>query len=460
MDKNWKLQRYNRKDYSEIVEFPVEIVGRDGVVRRYSFEDSIRLYQRRITFAAIRYRDGELVDAEVTHCRSRIDQLRRSYFHRYGWGTPKGEADPLETFGDLAGEIAAFLCRVLRSEGRPDVTFEPVTSADFGGADNTTSTWYVVPHGYSSGMLLYVHRFEGTEADQARESFFSSLKMMDRVHMGDGDGERLVAFHHSIDCGFILTGRGADFEGLGGWNEDEHEAEIAPTPWDEVLKVVRRGRYEEALARCGQVVDDQPWHRNAYVAGAVLATFLGKPLRAEDFALVGSKYFPDDAVLHYHTGLARMRQKDPERIGDALTALERALELKPGFVAARFLQVLIHLAAGDHDRVTELLQTRSDVRPDDKRADAALTRLGQWMHWRRMMVVGGSLSFVLGVIATLAGGWLGLVPTVLGAVMFVGGRLLFAQQVKTLVSKQRFDEVAEGLRRLNRRPRHRSADPC
>ena len=28
MDKNWKLQRYDRKDYSELVEFPVEIVGR------------------------------------------------------------------------------------------------------------------------------------------------------------------------------------------------------------------------------------------------------------------------------------------------------------------------------------------------------------------------------------------------------------------------------------------------
>ena len=40
---------------------PVEIVGRDGVTRRYTFEDAIRLYQRRVTFAPIRYRDAELV---------------------------------------------------------------------------------------------------------------------------------------------------------------------------------------------------------------------------------------------------------------------------------------------------------------------------------------------------------------------------------------------------------------
>ena len=93
VEKTWRLQRYNQKNYSEVVEFPVEIIGRDGVVKRYTFEDSIRLYRRRITFAPIRYRDDhDLVQAEVDHCRSRIDQLRRSYFFRHGWGMPDGEA--------------------------------------------------------------------------------------------------------------------------------------------------------------------------------------------------------------------------------------------------------------------------------------------------------------------------------------------------------------------------------
>ena len=128
MDKSVKLQRYDRKDYTELVDFPVEIVGRDGVVRRYTFEDSIRLYQRRITFAPIRYQyDGDLVRAEVNHCRSRIDQLRRSYFHRYGWGTPEGQISAEEAFGDLAGELAAFLCRVLGVEGRPEIHFERIS---------------------------------------------------------------------------------------------------------------------------------------------------------------------------------------------------------------------------------------------------------------------------------------------------------------------------------------------
>src|SRR5262245_39502528 len=152
MDKTHKLQRYDRKDYSELVEFPVEIVGRDSVVRRYTFEDSIRLYQRRISCTPIRHRDPDLIRAEVHHCRSRIEQLRRSYFHRYGWGTPEGAPGAEQWFGDLSGELAAFLCRVFSVDGRPEVRIEPVLPDTDG-----VSAWYVLQQSASAGMLLYLH---------------------------------------------------------------------------------------------------------------------------------------------------------------------------------------------------------------------------------------------------------------------------------------------------------------
>ena len=63
MDKSKKLKRYQRKDYKHLVSFPVEIVGRDGVVRRYSFESSVRLYQRRIASSRLRYHDPEVAAA-------------------------------------------------------------------------------------------------------------------------------------------------------------------------------------------------------------------------------------------------------------------------------------------------------------------------------------------------------------------------------------------------------------
>ena len=38
-EKGRRLRRYQNKDYDDLVDFPVEIVNRDGMVRRFSFED-------------------------------------------------------------------------------------------------------------------------------------------------------------------------------------------------------------------------------------------------------------------------------------------------------------------------------------------------------------------------------------------------------------------------------------
>ena len=59
-----RLKAYDGKDYSEIIEFPVELVDRDGVVRRYSYEESLAVYHRRIQSSPWRYADDDLIRAE------------------------------------------------------------------------------------------------------------------------------------------------------------------------------------------------------------------------------------------------------------------------------------------------------------------------------------------------------------------------------------------------------------
>lgn len=441
MTKDWKLQRYNRKDYTEVVEFPVEIVGRDGVVRRYTFEDSIRLYQRRITFAPIRYRDLDLVDAEVLHCRSRIDQLRRSYFHRFGWGTAEGQPDVEEVFGDLAGELAAFICRVLHSPGRPEIRFEQVV-AEQGG----TSTWYVTPEDASSGMLLYVHRFGAGDADPVREGFFTRLKGLERMGECAGDGERLLAFHHTVDCGFVLTGQGSEFHSLLPAPVDEQtNIDLSPTPWDEVLELIRRGAHEIALHRCQVIVEEQPWHRSAYAAGAMLATMIGEPAVAEEMALVGSRYFPDDGVLRYYLGMARIRQ---DRVEQGEAELEKALAGTPSLVVARTALVVARLRRRDFNGALAVL-AREGVRPDDPRADRALDRIEAWLRWRRLTVRGGAALALVGM-ATVTITWLGLVPVACGLSAAVVGLTAFDRQLEELITRERGDEVRRGLRKLTR----------
>ncbi len=442
MDKNWKLQRYSRKDYSEMVAFPVEIVGRDGVVRRYSFEDSIRLYQRRISFASVRYRDDELVEAEVGHCRSRIVQLRRSYFQRYGWGTPEGEGDPQQSFGALAGEVAAFLYRVLRCDERPDVRFQPL-----GGQAGLTH-WYLRIGDLPVGLLLQVHTFHGEQGDPQREEFFRVLKTLETTGRLAGDAERLVAFHHTADCGLVLTCQGDEAEDLATWRSvQEQEPEQQPTPWEQVVELVRTDQLDEALRRCRAMVEEQPWHRNAYGGGAVLATWLGRPEVAEDLALVGSHYFPDDALLHYQLGLARARLQRPR---EAAEALQRSVRLSPGLTVSRLLLVVLCCEQGQFRRARRVLRDRRGHRADDRRLAAILSRLEQWTLWRTLTVTAGLACVVLGIVATLLGGFLGLAPVVVGLTMSWAASWLFRRNLDSITSGHRFDDVHQGIRRLGR----------
>jgi hypothetical protein len=444
IDKNWKLQRYDRKDYSDVVEFPVEIVGRDGVVRRYTFEDSIRLYQRRITFAPVRYRDVDLVQAEVNHCQSRIDQLRTSFFHRFGWGTPQGQPHAHAVFGALAGEVAAFICRVLRCVGRPEIQFERVAEEVDG-----VSTWYVTPEGAKSGMILYVHRFDDGDSDAVRDTFFASLKSMERMGRMAGDGERLLAFHHTVDCGFVLSGRGDEFSSLAsGDDESEPSIDLTPTPWDEVLEVIRRGEYDAALRRCQTMLNDQPWHRKAYMAGAMLACFQGQYAVAEDLSLLGSRYFPEDGILSYYLGLARLQQARP---AEAEVSLREAVQRCPDLLHARSLLVVMLVRGQRFHAALQVLMEPRDTPPEDRGAEAELQRLALWIRWRAAVLGAGALLTAMGPIVAVFLGLGGLLVSALGLGLLAIGWLAFRRYIDVILSRQRFEEVSVGLKRLQKR---------
>lgn len=341
MDKKGRLQRYDGKDYTELVEFPVEIVGRDGVVRRYSFEDSIRLYQRRMSFAAMRY-DGDVASAELGHCQARIDQLRRSYFHRFGWGTPTGGIGPEHRHEAVVGELAAFLARVLRASGRLELQFEEV------GEGSGAHVWFVQPDAYQAGMLLYVYTF----GRQGTDTFFADLQRL-RQPDAAGDAEQVIAFHHTDDCGFVLTGRAVEVAAVAAAAPESDGAGLFdPTPWDDVLESIRRSDLPTAFVRCRWIVDEQPWHRDSYVVGAMLAIALGRPAEGEELCFVGLVYLPDAPLLHYYQGLARIHLGRPD---EALGSLDRALAGCPGLLAAHGLRVIAAFRAMKAVRVWQVL---------------------------------------------------------------------------------------------------------
>lgn len=450
MDKNHKLQRYSHKDYSELVDFPVEIVGRDGVIRRYTFEDSIRLYQRRITFAPIRYRDRDLIDAEMHHCRHRIDQLRRSFFYRFGWGTPEDEQHPEEIFGDVAGELAAFIRRVLRVEGRPDVRLEPIEE----GSDGA-SAWLLLPAGSDAGMLLYVYTFESNgptprteeEREDARERFFAALKALEQ---GQDEGERMLAFHHAADCGFILTGQPGQFESLVSQSEDDGVIrDITPTRWDRLVDQIRLGQYQDALVSAQRLVKEQPLHRRGYVVGSALASFLGHTVEVEEMSLLGALHFPEDPDLQYWLGLTHWRQG---RLDQASTSLTSTLTARPADTHARFLLFTVRFEQGRWFEAMRLLRDRSHRFEGgaERRGARLLDALSRATKMFALALGSGLVLSVTGLVLVPVLQLLALLPVVIGALFGVLAVVAFRHELQRLLGRQRFDDVPTWVRRAVR----------
>jgi hypothetical protein len=356
MDKSGKIRRYRRKNYTGDVEFPVEIIGRDGVVRRYSFEESIRLYQRRIASADLRYHDRELIAAEKQHCLHRIEQLRRSFFARYGWPAvqivDEGSGPP----GMLAAEVAAFLRRCLSAvDPQPErFSFSKLEATEH------YRVYFVQPPSDDGAFdapveghfLLYVFQFDVGGGSPEREAFFELIKVLDGVSIGSHlSVESLVAFFHTHDCGLVLTGSGnvvQQARNLGSEVVEELSWADGPAPPDPVEKGMRllaHGKFQDALDQFVLGYTQQHFRRVAYLGAAVVADQLGQDDEAETATVMGCQYFPGDPALKYHRAVNQIRRG---AYSAAIEELRDIAEWPHGQAAVSLLNGLCLLATGQH----------------------------------------------------------------------------------------------------------------
>lgn len=439
MDKDWKLRQYRRKDYSELVDFPVEIVGRDGVVRRYLYEDAIRLYQRRMTLAAARYTDSELVGAEVGHCRARIGQLRHSYFHVFGWGTPVGNADPRSLLGELCGEVAAFLGRALRSEHRLEMS---VTALEPG---ECPQVWYVMDTRLDDGLMLYVYRFSDDEtSEEAGRAFFDALKEFGTGEHGAGDREQVLAFHHTADCGLMLTGPANMSVMVDALAQAEPHEPAGATPWDLAMSALRRGDHAEALGMCREIVTDQEFHLRGYVAGALLGLALARDDDADDLAMLGRRRFPRDATLAFSDGLVRLHRREPL---PAVTAFEQAAA---NGIASEVIAPFVVRAAMMSNRPWVIARVVYQWRAP------LMSAQGSAVHHHAHRALGfwvvAVMALLVGVVNAIQVWPFGMLPLAVIVGLVCVGRAVLEERAVHLLRRLEDDEVARQLRRAQRRP--------
>jgi hypothetical protein len=344
VERSSRLRRYLRKDYTQLVEFPVEIIGRDGQIRRYSYDDSVRLYQRRIRSAPMRYDDGDLIDAESRHCRQRIEQLRRSYLEHFGWGSLRsGEVGGLLA-GPLGAEVVSFLRRVFAAgrDGPTSLSLSLVRSEDH-------DVLYVTCSVRKRSWFLYAYRLDEGGPPTARDSYRQMLRQLASVPAGPAV-ERLFVVHEGADVALLLSGEG-EWDGPvvgmppedgGGLLSESAGAIEEGDAWAAGLRALHDGAVAEAVRTFEHGMEAQPLRACFAQAVAVVALLDNQRERGEFAARFGTLQHPGDPLLAYLLGVAVARAG---RFAEA-RALLPAPRTEP-YLLHVVLQTLIAVRTGD-----------------------------------------------------------------------------------------------------------------
>ena len=415
MDKDRKIRKYHQKDYTNVVDFPVEILGRDGLVRKYSFEESIRLYQRRIASADLRYRDRDIIQAEKQHCLHRIEQLRRSFLAHYGWPDVQLIDDNPDGGPSLSAEVAAFLKRCLGS----NVVDAQHLSLSLIETTEHHRVYFLRPPSENvpgddvcaGHFLLYVFRFETAGGCSSREAFFELIKLMDSIKLAaTGSLEHLVAFFHTHDCGLVLTGNGPVSAMVDAEKQVEDldlswpDSVEAPDPVHIAMQMMGRGRFAEALELFIQGYTQHHYRRVAYLGAAVVADHLGEDEEAEIATVMGNRYFPRDAALVYHRAVNLLRKRS---YSESRACLDQIHHWPNGEGAVHVLRALNFLAEGRVRQGARILRYAEEM---NFRMDPHLAKGLRWARsqiWSRNAML--AITMIGAALGTLHMVWLGSV---------------------------------------------------
>jgi len=289
------------KKYHDFIDFPVEIVGKDGVVRYYTFEESVSLYQRRIRLARLRYDTPSARQREIEHCANRIAQLRRSFFARYGW-------ESFETVGvvpvnlpvEISGEISAYFRRQFGcgTNQNPAILECIVEETEFWMFTVRLDGWQGVL--YCASNPVTISNLTKQFANQPQE-----------------DAEFIVDMYESADLAVLLTS-------VGGVPEKSKELEFLPIPsMNGIFQCISDGNLIKALALSIQIVDEEPFNKQAYWAGIVLSEQLRVHTQGLMLVKMALSHFPDEPLF-----LKRMVELHL-RLGEYDRALEQWETLEP-----------------------------------------------------------------------------------------------------------------------------------
>ena len=406
---NHKLKSYDGKDYSEIIEFPVELVDRDGVVRRYSYEESLAVYHRRIQSAPWRYGDENLIRAEIGHCTRRIDQIKRSHKERSRRGRPVASTDPRASIGQGYDVLRRHYRHALRERG---LAVDGDLQLRLSLLDDS-SDCRVYHVGFDTGRsehLLTIYPFDRASDSDPRAAFMDARDRYRGLVVAPGI-ERLLLDEETDDAGYLLSGgselpeglllaacstvpaapnpddeAGADFDWLGPEGVAVGESQERPA-FERGVEALQADRHGEALDLLRRAVQENPWHREAYLALLAALDVANLHSEAEMYGAMADHYLGADGLVQYRRGVNMVRQG---RLDEAVQSFDAAGSLdgslyQPGYFAAHLL-----LARGrDLDGAIERMSGAARVAPDEMQLPRLVRALERTRIARRLLFWGG-----------------------------------------------------------------------
>ena len=399
-----KLRRYRGKDYSETVEFPVELVDRDGVVRQYSYRESLRVYLRRIASAHVRYSDENLVIAEVDHCNKRIEQLRRSYLHRCRDLGARLASDRRTNIQFVLGEGLAVLHEELGEPLFESAELDIVALAE----DENPAVYQVTRATTSQIYLLYV--FEGDRTETQYETYRRSLEWNRRT--GAAIGERLVVAREGETAAFLLTQRvehvpaGPD-DGLFDIWKEKREAivDLDPDEYPGALRfasglaALKQRNPTEAIRYFKETIDENPYHREAYLALSTLLDTVGSVDEGEMYSSLAVAYLPEDGLVHFNRGLNLMRQG---RKDEACAAFECAASLDDRLYQPRYFVGLLMAMKGKLGQARNAFRDAlSHAGHERGRVEIALRWVEHRQRIRHWSIIGAAATLAMAAVTAV-----------------------------------------------------------
>jgi tetratricopeptide (TPR) repeat protein len=457
-EREQRLRSYSRKDYTEEIDFPVELVDRDGVIRRYTYEESLAVYHRRIQSAPWRHIDESLVQAEVDHCTRRIAQIKQSYHVLQEDGRVAPSSNPRATLGPGYSVLMGYYEKVLE---RRDLTvtdhFLPQVQLL---QDSSSCRIYHVGFGRSGGGHLFtVYPFGQGHSAHGRSRFVEAKTSLRSVPQGQ-DVERLLLAEESERAGYILTGTTELPPGLRdfcaviqrsgtlgelptlsdeGVPQRPGSGPIAPgqAAYEAGLVAVQEDRIDEAIVHFTASVEANPYHRESYLLLLALLDGAGRYAEGKLYGDLAERNLPDDGLVAYRQGIAAVRQAD---LKAALVYFDRAGDVAGTLYQPHFFGAHVRLVqGGDLGDVAQRLRTAVDLAEGRPQVEDSLRAVERCIVVRKVLRISAASGAIVSLAALQALSPLAAVPLV----FFVGvgaAARPFSEALARLLARRCFEE--------------------